>query len=337
MPSKSAPIRKVIVMGGTGLTGAAVVRALVRAGFEVSILSRDSSTAAERAKLLSGFVLPQPDIARLTNDHYGAQLIKTDYSHESLVAAMQEQDAVISCIQHYHLDKQYSVIDAAIEAGVRRFIPSEYGCDTSEEDIVKIVPQTAIKREVIKYLKSKEDTGLSWTGVVVGGYIDSMYDIPGVFGVDLPAKTLTVYDGGEEAFEVTSMEQISRAISAVLSDKHLDETINKYIHINSSTVTQNQIFKILQDATSNVFDIKHGSKRVLHDTAREKWQSDPGRGPTYQMAMIEAIMVMMMNYGGFCAFSKKKELWNSRLGLPDENIEQILCDVLKSRGLLADK
>ena len=334
MPSTSTPIRKVIVVGGTGLTGATVVRDLVQRGFEVSILSRESSTAAERAKTLSGFVLPAPDASKLSDDHYGAQIIKTDYSHESLVSSLQGQDAVVSCIQHFHLDKQYSVIDAAIEAGVRRFIPSEYGCDTSEERIVEIVPQTEIKRGVVKYLQSKEDTGLSWTGVIVGGYLDSMYDIPGVFGVDLPSKTLTVYDGGDGVFDVTTMKQIGRAIGAVLSHEHLDETMNKYVHVNSSAVTQNQIFKILQDATGNMFDIKHGTKKAIHDAAREKWRSDPGKGPTYQMAMFEAIMVMMMDYGGFCAFSERKELWNSRLDLPKEDIEQTLCDVLRSRGLL---
>lgn len=142
MPSSSAPIRKIIVAGGTGLTGAAVIRVLVQTGFKVSIPSRESSTAAERAKSLSGFMLPAPNAASPSNDHHGAKLIKTDYSHKSLVAALQGQDAVVSCIQHFHLDKQYPVIYAAIEAGVRRFIPSEYGCDTSEEGIVKIVPQT---------------------------------------------------------------------------------------------------------------------------------------------------------------------------------------------------
>lgn len=100
-----------------------------------------------------------------------------------------------------------------------------------------------MKQEVVKYLQCKEGTSLSWTGVIVGGYFDSVYDIPGVFGVSLRAKTLTVYDGDEEVFEVTTMEQIGRTIAAVLSDDHLEETINKYVHINSFTMSQNQIFK----------------------------------------------------------------------------------------------
>ena len=75
-------------------------------------------------------------------------------------------------------------------------------------EIIKIVPETKVKQKIFEHLKSKESSGLSWTAVVVGGYRDSMYDIPGLFGIDLSEKTLTVYDGGEEEFEVTTMEQV---------------------------------------------------------------------------------------------------------------------------------
>jgi hypothetical protein len=39
-------------------------------------------------------------------------------------------DAVVSVVGSLALATQISFIDAAIEDGVKRFIPSEFGCDT---------------------------------------------------------------------------------------------------------------------------------------------------------------------------------------------------------------
>jgi hypothetical protein len=39
-------------------------------------------------------------------------------------------DAIVSVVGSLALPSQLSYIDAAIKAGVKRFIPSEFGCDT---------------------------------------------------------------------------------------------------------------------------------------------------------------------------------------------------------------
>jgi hypothetical protein len=39
-------------------------------------------------------------------------------------------DAVVSLVGAAALTQQKGAIDAAVEAGVKRFIPSEFGCDT---------------------------------------------------------------------------------------------------------------------------------------------------------------------------------------------------------------
>lgn len=61
----------------------------------------------------------------------GAKVIASDFSLESLTSAFKGQDAVISCIPIVALGEQAVVIEAAIVAGVKRFIPSEYGSDSS--------------------------------------------------------------------------------------------------------------------------------------------------------------------------------------------------------------
>lgn len=61
----------------------------------------------------------------------GAKVIKSDYTVDSLTKALKGQDAVVSMLPIIALSEQQNVAEAAIRAGVKRFIPSEYGSDSS--------------------------------------------------------------------------------------------------------------------------------------------------------------------------------------------------------------
>lgn len=87
------------------------------------------------------------------------------------MAAFKGQDAVVQ-IYFSGAPQSKVLIDAAIKAGVKRFIPSEFGIDKGDDEVVKMVPFLAFKQEVSDYLISKEDTGLTWTGIITGGFFD---------------------------------------------------------------------------------------------------------------------------------------------------------------------
>ena len=61
----------------------------------------------------------------------GISVAKSDFSLGSLTKVFRGQDAVISMLPMIALSNQDIVIDAAIAAGVKRFIPSEYGSDST--------------------------------------------------------------------------------------------------------------------------------------------------------------------------------------------------------------
>jgi hypothetical protein len=52
----------------------------------------------------------------------------------SLTSPFRGQDAVVSTVGTFGISAQCSAIDAAIAAGVQRFVPSEFGGDTSLGD-----------------------------------------------------------------------------------------------------------------------------------------------------------------------------------------------------------
>lgn len=57
--------------------------------------------------------------------------MKTDFSPESLQRALSGQDAVVSMIPIVALAEQQKLVEAALAAGVKLFVPSEYGSDST--------------------------------------------------------------------------------------------------------------------------------------------------------------------------------------------------------------
>lgn len=102
--------------------------------------------------------------------------MESDYSFASLVDVFKGQDAVVSTLATLSVQQQLGIIDAAVAAGVKRFLPSEFGSDTSVDDEVDVAPFLSDKQEVVKYLRTKEADGLSWTALCTGPWIDWVSD-----------------------------------------------------------------------------------------------------------------------------------------------------------------
>lgn len=136
--------------------GIIILNALVSsASFSITVISREGSEA----------VFPE-----------GVTVLKTDFSKASLEAAFQGQDAVISVVGATAFDEQKALVDAAIRAGVQRFIPSEFSASSQNGAVLQLLPLFEQKNNLIKYLKSKEASGLTWTGIATSGLFDWVSD-----------------------------------------------------------------------------------------------------------------------------------------------------------------
>jgi hypothetical protein len=100
---------------------------------------------------------------------------KTDYTSESsIVEGLKGQDAVVSTIATAALANQEKIIDAAVKAGVKRFIPSEFGINTTKISggIAKILA-TKIQIQKDRLKKAvEENERFSWTGVSSSMFFD---------------------------------------------------------------------------------------------------------------------------------------------------------------------
>ena len=134
----------------SGNLGSIILPALLR-DFEVTIVTRSSSSAS------------YPD---------NVKVIKIDYTEDELLRVFQGQDAIVSAVGPTGFLEQKAFIDAAIKASVMRFVPSEYSSSTVNDVARQVVPVFEYKKQVLDYLREKESTGLTWTGLATGPLLD---------------------------------------------------------------------------------------------------------------------------------------------------------------------
>jgi uncharacterized protein YbjT (DUF2867 family) len=89
---------------------------------------------------------------------------------DTLVAIFRGQDAVVSTTGTFAAKYQLTAINAAAAAGVRRFLPSEYGGNTSLVGVTSYPPFAAEKKAIVDHLRTKESQGLTWTALCVGSF-----------------------------------------------------------------------------------------------------------------------------------------------------------------------
>src|ERR1700761_4425183 len=110
--------KSVAVIGANGNLGEVVTPLLLNSGLKVTAVTREDSKTT----------IPTVNVLR------------TNYSFDSLVSVFQGQDAVLCLVGNTGVQTEITMIDAPVIAGVKWFIPSEYGHDTTDPRVVKMLP-----------------------------------------------------------------------------------------------------------------------------------------------------------------------------------------------------
>ncbi|KAK1963098.1 isoflavone reductase [Colletotrichum sublineola] len=301
------PIKTVAVVGASGLVGLRVVKALQEKGFEVMAISRESSTAT----FPSGVAVRKADLS----------------SVESLTAAFAGQDAVISAISTVAVvvpGAQDPLIDAAVAAGVKRFVPSEYGLNTRTLEGEILGDWLKAKTAAVDYLikKADENPGFTWTGIATSLFLD--WSITrGIYGISLENKRMTIFDSGNQKVSTTSLSFLAEGIAAVL--QHPAETVNKYINIVEFEVTQNQLHKLFEEETGAEFAIEHKTADEAEKVGKEKLAAG-GRFP------FEEFLQKYWFGDGPGHAIREEEKANKVLGLPQSSLREVVRRYIKEHS-----
>jgi hypothetical protein len=105
------------------------------------------------------------------------------------------------------MGEQPKIIDAAIEAGVTHFYPSEFGGDIGREPFFSepyFIHKHATRAHLAKVAKSKPS--FKYTLLMCGAFVETfvMYD---VFGLDMKAETMTFYGSPENTWSFSCISE----------------------------------------------------------------------------------------------------------------------------------
>jgi hypothetical protein len=105
--------------------------------------------------------------------------------------------------------------------------------------------------------------------------------------------------------------------------------------MNSFTTIQNQILSALEKITGEKFAVEYAETKELEriglDILQNPRKAREKKGP-YKNLMAETTVTAIYGNGGFNNFSKTRGLWNERLGLPVEHMEESLKTVVAVLG-----
>ncbi|EGR48435.1 uncharacterized protein TRIREDRAFT_62359 [Trichoderma reesei QM6a] len=241
---------RVAVAGATGDLGVPIVKALLAAGYHVTALTREGSNNTSK--------LPKsPNLS----------IAQVDYSSvQSLEKALQGHAVVISTLTSTFVGDQNPLIDAAIAAGVARFIPSEFGSDVLNEKRNQL-PVFEGKVNTLEYLKAAatKNPAFTYTAVCTGAFLD--WGLHG-FIVNVPERTAIIYNGGDVPFSATNLGTIGKAVVGII--EHLPETANRPVYIHDAVVTQNQLIRYAKEKDGREWEITHKSTEEMRLSALDQ-------------------------------------------------------------------
>ncbi|KAI1813029.1 NAD(P)-binding protein [Poronia punctata] len=246
-------IQKVALAGATGNLGPAILEQLLKAGFQVTVLTRKDSTHSFTEAV---------------------NVKKVDYdSVDSLADALEGQDALISTISAVALAKQLRLVEAAVKAKVKRFIPSEFGSDTKHPKSSKL-PCFADKVAVQEGLANEAANGsLTYTTIHTGPFFDWGLAVGLIAAAK--EKSITLYDGGNRPFSTTTLEWIGKAVVGVL--RNPEATRNRAVYVRNASLSLKQLKAVAEKVTGTSWKANEVSvdKDVLAPAWAELGKEEP--------------------------------------------------------------
>ncbi|PKX97949.1 uncharacterized protein P174DRAFT_426301 [Aspergillus novofumigatus IBT 16806] len=180
---------------------------------------------------------------------------------------------------------QNRFIDAALAAGVKRFVPSKFGPYSRDPKFSELMPAV---------LPAKAGRAL---------------------GFDLASKTVTFIDGGTSVVTTTTLSTVGKALVAML--EHPDETKNTYVFVSSFNISQRDILEVVEMVDGQKWTIKHITPEEVIASGKRKLAAGDFAGI---MDLVRGGACGKQGLGD----SRPYGLWNNQLGLPKEDIEKAI-------------
>jgi hypothetical protein len=237
----------ILVAGGTGDLGGRVIKALLKNGASVRAIVREGSDPVTIEQLKSS----------------GVNVITVDLKdHEALTEACRDVSCVVSALaglRNVIVDTQTLILDAAVTAGVPRFISSDYSTDFTQ------LPEGEnrnfdLRKEFMKKIDSKD---IKATSIFNGAFAELLnYNIP---FLDHKNKTVAYWEKPDWKVDFTSMNDTA----AFTAKAALNDATPRYLRIASFQVSASEIaaasgYTLQNRGSLAELDAHNKSERAAH-------------------------------------------------------------------------
>jgi nucleoside-diphosphate-sugar epimerase len=222
----------VLVAGGTGNLGLRIVKALLANDAEVRVLVRNTS-----------------DVVKLnTLEKMGAKVVKVNMNNVAEVAKVCEGvSCVVSALAGLIdtiIDTQKILLEAAVKAGVPRFIPSDFSLDFRDL-VVGNNRNLDLRRAFHQYL---DQTNIKATTIFNGPFTDLLTDqMPMIL---FKYHKVLYWGNANQKMDFTTMDDTAAFTAKVA----MDETSPRYLRIASDQSNVKEIAAIMTQLSGK----KHG-------------------------------------------------------------------------------
>ncbi|KAM0481976.1 hypothetical protein ACHAPX_003310 [Trichoderma viride] len=262
----------------------------------------------------------------------GIPIVQIDLKdHKSLVKTLTGADAVV-VFAHFNpggeLDiVQIALINAAIEAGVKLFVPSEWAPDTAGGNgatVARIGPNTlppnpavAAKRVVHNYLLCRSAANqIDFVSLHLGNLL---INLSAFASLDINKRTASLGDGGHGLISVSSIDTLVKGLDSLLTQ--YPKFKNDFFYICDGETSLQRLVKTFEEAS----DTKEPWEVTSFSIAERKQKADENmRNGIFTNKEFAAVLTFPFT-GGLTVWQNPD---NERLGLepPSDGKAQKVVD-----------
>jgi nucleoside-diphosphate-sugar epimerase len=244
----------IVVAGASGNLGGRIVSALVGRGAEVSALVREGTEGKKLSKL------GQP----------GVKIVEVDLSDRGgLTRACEGASCVVSVVQGLReviVDAQAGLLDAAIAAGVPRFIPSDYSAD-----FTKLSAGENRNFDLrLEFRERLSGAKIASTSILNGAFAELL--TWGMPLLDLSAKRVSYWGDADQKLDFTTMDDTASFTAAAA----LDPSAPAILRIAGDEISPRGLASLAGDLTHSTFElVRSGSLDELAALIHHLRAADP--------------------------------------------------------------
>ncbi|MBC8154325.1 MAG: NmrA family NAD(P)-binding protein [Bacteroidetes bacterium] len=250
----------IVVAGGTGDLGGRVINALLARGADVRVIVRKSSDAEKVKKLANlGVSISQVNMANVD-----------DMSKACLGATCVV--STLAGLRDVVIDTQTILLDAAVKAGVPRFIPSDFSLD-----FTNLEPgenrNLDLRREFHEYL---DKVPISATTIFNGPFTDLLTgQMPLIL---FKFKRVLYWGDADQRMDFTTMDDTA----AFTASAALDPSTPRFLRIAGDQISTRQIKTVVSEVTGNTFRlVRAGGLGMLRTISKVAKTVAPGANDLY--------------------------------------------------------